>query len=570
MKNILRTLSIFLVLFTTACDLDKDLKNPNEISVEGADVNLLLNAVQLDFADFFHSAQNSVSALVRHNAMTSGFRYQTAFLPQNQDGMWYLAYQSVLINAETLIPLAKAKNLTTHVAVARLLQAYTFITLVDLFGDVPASAALKGSEGEFNPPADPGAEVYNLALRYIAEARTELAKTGVEAGGPLTRDIYYNGNRAQWAALANTLELKAWLNISTLSARASEAKAKMATLLTSDLIDTEAENFTYKWGTATVPDSRHPMYNQYYGPNAGQATGYIGTSFLFEIYRGKPDPNDPTDFNKFTQDPRWRYFVYRQVGSLRQFVTVDPKALSCTPGAAPDHYVQGNYPFCVLDPGFAGRDHGNATGTPPDPPVITAVGVYPAGGKIDNNIADSKIPATNTFFESTKRGDGANGAGITPIFMSFFTDYMKAEILARNGDFAAAKTQLAAAIDKSITQVKNFGAASGQTPTATLIPSTATYQTAVAHLYDVASDKLKVIGREFWVASWGNGVEAYNSYRRTGGPDFLQPPLQLGAGPWLRSLVYPAVYVNLNSSATAKPSDTVVKVFWDGNPETLN
>jgi hypothetical protein len=355
-----------------------------------------------------------------------------------------------------------------------------------------------------------------------------------------------------------------------LPARASEANAKIASLLTTNLIDTEGENFTYKYGTATVPVSRHPQYEQYYGPNAGQAGGYIGTAFLWELFRGKPDLSDPTDPNKFTQDPRWRYYFYRQVGSLRQLNAVDPKALGCPLGAPPDHYVAGNYPYCAFDPGFYGRDHGDASGTPPDPPVITAAGVYPSGGRVDNNTADLATPATNTYAQATKRGDGATGAGIVPIFMSFFTDFMKAEILARSGDVNGAKTQLLTAVGNSITQVKNFSTAKGQVVSPANIPSTPNYLAAVGYLYDNATDKLKIIGREMWVATWGNGLEAYNSYRRTGGPLNLQPPLQTGAGPWLRSVIYPAVYVNLNSSASQKPQDTVVKVFWDGNPETLN
>jgi hypothetical protein len=291
---------------------------------------------------------------------------------------------------------------------------------------------------------------------------------------------------------------------------------------------------------------------------------------MYEMFRGKPDPTDPADPSKFVQDPRWRYYFYRQVGSVKQLYAVDPKALGCTPGAPPDHYVAGNYPFCVFDPGFYGRDHGDASGTPPDAPVITAAGVYPAGGKVDNNVADSKTPAMNTFAVATKRGDGANGAGISPIYMSFFTDYLKAEYLARNGDDAGARVALLAAVEKSINQVKNFGALKGQTPSLANSPNIQNYLDAVAFLYDNASDKLKIVGRELWIASWGNAIEAYNGYRRTGGPDHLPPPLQTGAGPWLRSIIYPSVFVNLNSNAVQKPQDTVVKVFWDGNPATLN
>jgi hypothetical protein len=565
MKNIFYRFGFVLIFLASACDLDKDLQNPNEVSVTGADVDLLMNGVQLDFADFFNSASTTVAPLVRMTAMTGGFRYQTAIQPQTVDPIWTFAYQNVLVNAETLIPLAQEKKLTTHVAVAKILEAYTYLTLVDIFGDVPQSNALKGPEGEFNPTADPGADVYAHAITLLNEARTELAKGEEEAGAPLTRDIYYEGDRVKWNALANTLELKAWLNISMISIRAEEANARIATLLAEDLVDSEEENFTYKYGTATVPVSRHPLYNQFYGPTEGSAGGYLSNYFMHEVFRGKPDPAAPTDRSKFTQDPRWRYYFYRQVGSIVQANAVDPKSVGCSQGAIPTHYASGNYVFCTFEPGFYGRDHGDASGTPPSGPVITVAGVYPAAGLIDTN------PLSNeTFHDPTERGDGADGEGIQPIFMSFFTDFMKAEIAARAQDFVAAKDNMTNGILNSIAQVKSFAASRGQTLPVSLEPSTLSYLAAVSYLYDNAARKLDVIGKEYYIASWGNGIEAYNNYRRTGAPRNMQPTLQINPGPFFRRVVYPAAYVNLNNTATQIDVDATNKVFWDTNPDNLN
>jgi hypothetical protein len=562
MKNIFKKIAILLLVVTSfSCDLNGDLENPNEVGLSGADINLIMNSLQLDFADFFSAASDLVDPLVRMQAMTGGFRYQNAILPQDANTVWFLAYGRVLVNAKAMIPLAEAKNLTTHVAVAKILQAYVLLTLVDLFGNVPDSEALNAAGGNFNPNADPGADVYAHAIALLTEARTELAKTGTDAGLGLTRDIYYDGNRARWAALANTLEMKAWLNLSMISARQTEANNRITQLLSTDLIDTEAENFTYKYSSTTVPDSRHPLYNQYYGSVSSAANGYICNSFLYELYNGKG-----------VQDPRWRYYFYRQVGSVNpRAYAVDPKSVGCSPGAIPNHYIESNSVFCFFEPGFYGRDHGDASGTPPDSPVITCAGAYPAAGRIDNN------PTANTsYFNPTIRGQGGDGAGIQPIFMSFFTDYMKAEFLARTGNTAGAKTKLVdtstgadgGAIAKSIAQVRSFSNSKGQVLTITE-PSTANYLSAVSTLYDDATNKLKVIGREFYVACWGNGIEAYNVYRRTSAPDNFQPTLQLNPGPFFRKVVYPADYVNLNNNATQIDITITNKVFWDTNPDDL-
>ncbi len=557
MKNISKRLGIMLLFVASACQLDNDTVNPNNLTPSAADPDLLMNAIQLNFASFYSSASGNTDQLVRVNAMAGGYRYPTAITATSANGVWSLAYQSVLTNTKTLIPIAQAKTLTTHVAMAKIFEAYTYLTLVDIFNDVPRTEALLGTN--FSPKTDAATDVYTYAIGLLTEARTELAKTGTAAGTNIAAglDLYYGGSRANWTALANTLELKAWLNIRTLPARVTEADGKITTLLTSNIIDTPAEDFTFKYGITTVPDSRHPIYNQYYGNTVGTAGGYLGNYFLNEIYQGLG-----------VQDPRWRYYVYRQVGSINPANTVpafDIKALGCTPGTPPAHYVAVGAPFCVFEPGFYGRDHGDASGTPPDAPVITCAGVYPAGGRPDNNSI-----VNIAYNKPTKRGDGANGAGIEPIWMAFFTDFLKAEISARRGDPATARTQLNTAVTNSITAVKAFAVSRAQAVSpASLEPSTSAYLTAMLAAYDAAAIKTDVIGREFYIAAFGNGIEQYNSYRRTSAPRNLQPTLQTGAGPWTRSFPYPATYSTL-AGKPAKPNEQVNKVFWDGNPDTLN
>ena len=576
MKKIHKTIGVILVLLSISisCDLDQDLADPNEISVAGADVNYIMNGILLDFADFYSFASgNSVDPsetafgpdrLVRMRAMTTGYRYQTAAQAQFVDNTWEWAYSKVLVNIETVLPLLEEKTLTTQVGIAKILKAYTYLTLVDLFGDVPASAALNGPGGDFNPIADPGESIYDTAISLLGEARTELTKTGADAGPAMAAgsDVYYGGNRAAWIKLANSLELKAMLNLSLVAARTAGANARIAALIAeNNLVDTPgttfaaSESFTYKYGTASVPYSRHPLYRQYYQPTEGSASGYICNSFLAELF-----------YLKGVEDPRWRYYFYRQVGSINPKANeVDPKSVGCTEGAIPSHYATGNYEFCTFEPGFYGRDHGDASGTPPDAQVLTCTGAYPSGGR-----ADVTSITNANYYQVTKEGQGGNGAGIEPIFMTSFNDYMIAEYYARIGDNANAKTFLLSAIDKSITEVKAFCTSIGQTVPPNLQPSTTAYTDVVSAMFDAAPNKVKVIGREFYAACYGNGIEAYNIYRRTSAPDNMQPTLQINPGPFLRSLIYPAIYVNLNSEATQKDYDATVKVFWDTNPDVLN
>jgi hypothetical protein len=552
MKNLYKVISMIAFMSFMSCDLSKDLENPNDVGLSGANIDLLMNKAQTDFGLFFskiagnyNTNTRGVNQLVRMRAMTGGDTYDRAFTPQTEDDIWIDAYQNILINIETLLPIAKAKDLNVHLGVAKILKAYVLLTLVDVYGDVPYSEALTGAKAIFNPKADEGSTVYAAAIALLEEARADLKKT-TSAG--LSRDVYYGGNAAKWITLANSIELKAQLNLSASSANTAAKSAIQALLSANDLIDTDAEEFTYKYGTVSVPaNSRSVAYQDYYGVNAGTAGGYIGNYFLFHMYR---DPNLKV------QDPRWRYYFYRQVGSKARALQLDAESVPCALTPPPAHYIAEGQPFCTFEPGFFGRDHGNNDGGPPDGSSITCVGAYPHGGRVDTNNGDAN------YAVGAQLGQGGNGAGIEPIYMSWFTDFMKAEAVIRLGLSGDAKALMLSGVDKSITRVRSFSASLGQSLPAGLEPSEVTYKATLGGIFDTSSDKQDLILKEYYKSLWGNGVEAYNLYRRTGSPKRMQLTRATDGGAFVYSMIYPAVFVNLNSSVKQK-ADNSTRVFWD-------
>ncbi len=526
-------------------DLEANLDNPNEVKIDELNPETLMNLVQLEFADFVAESNIPSMELTRMMSMTGGDVYERAYQPQDQDDIWERGYQDVLSQIETLIPACEASGRNVHAGAARVMKAYVMLTMVDLFGDVPFSESSQGISN-FNPKADPGAQVYQGCITLLDEALTNLSTAPVLG---MARDIYYGGNRTKWSALARTLKLKAYMNLRLTDAG---AKAKIEELLAADIIDSDDEEFTYKYGSSDAPArSRHPQYRDMYKPQAGDADTYIGNYFMAQVYNGKG-----------VEDPRWRYYFYRQVGSITTALDDDPESVPCIFQPRPSHYPI-DVPFCSFEPGFFGRDHGNNDGIPPDTRAKTCVGSYPCAGRSDAN------NGVATYQVITVQGQGGNGAGIQPIWMANFTDFLKAEAYLTLGIAGDAKATMLNGINKSITRVRAFAGSKGQALPAGLEPSTTAYTDAVTALYDAAStdkDRLLVIGKESYIALWGNGIEAYNLMRRTGAPAGVQPMLAASPGSFIYSLLYPSDYVNLNSNATQKPNNAVTKVFWDNNP----
>lgn len=562
------------------------LNNPSAASPDAASVDLYLNNLELSMAvtdpnlatGKFYSGYDAVGniegvsdfggQLVRMEALITGNTYLNAFSPGNFDDIWQTAYTNIFKTANTLIPLAEQKQQYEHAGIAKVLKAYAMITMVDLFGDIPYIEANMGVANP-NPKQDSGRTVYTAALVLLDSAIVELAIPISVSAAP-TNDIYFNANATNWITLAKTIKLKAYVQMRLVD---NSVTSKITQLISeNDLINSSDQDFVLSFSTHNQsPDSRHPKYINNYGTDAG-AQDYIGNYFMYLL-----------DQEKGMVDPRIRYYLYRQCDDI----TNDPRlpnqttlqfALPCLFRSYPPNYPPTSNPnigftttpYCIVNKGYWGRDHLNNEGIGPDQLLRTTFGVYPAAGAFD---ADQN----NGVGQSSGRETGAKGNGIFPIWLSSFTYFIEAEsalMLNTPGDPMQLMIQ---GINASFDKVSGFPSSIGYSlptnDTSVLINAAnrQNYIDKVMALYQAApttDEKLNVIIKEYYLAAWGNGLEPYNNYRRTGKPENMQPALTPSPGSFNRSLFYPPSYVNYNKYATQKPG-TNVKVFWDNNPDNF-
>ncbi|MDY8134432.1 SusD/RagB family nutrient-binding outer membrane lipoprotein [Aquimarina sp. 2201CG5-10] len=565
-KQFIRPIILFmlaLVGFTSCETTELDLlQNPNDVTEENLDPEFLFNNIQLGFNGFVQTVAGDASftsQVTRSFAMTGGNQYQNAFAPIGFNGIWSSAYAGILQDIKALEPVAQEQGLTYHLGASKIMRAYVLVTLVDLFGDVPYSEALQGNDN-LNPMEDAQTDVYIAALNDIDEAITTLAtETAVLPGD----DMFFAKNnggsvdadlQANWITAAKTLKLRILNNIRLNGSAVNiNVTTEINTLLTeNDLIDTPAEDWQFNYGNTRLnPNSRHPGYNRYY---ENGAAGYMSNYLMWTMI-----------FEKGLDDPRLRYYFYRQDNNANG---EDIFTLGCGDGrqSPPGHYASVTsifnttpVPFCTADPGrgYWGRDHGDNGGIPPDNQQRTVYGVYPAGGLFDENQDD----------DVQNDGEDGNllGEGITPVLLTSYVNFIKAESALMSGTTGDARAFLEAGIRASIDKVVNFDA---QIVGNALAPTTATidaYVNFVLAAYDTAdtNGRLDIIMKEYQIAAFGNGLEVYNGYRRTGFPSNYQPTLEPNSGDYYRSALYPANYVNVNVNATQK--ERTEQVFWDTN-----
>lgn len=645
------------VAIATSCSLDLR-QDPNAVQPNQVLPSLMLNSIQRQMTSFFEGASGVGQGLTRQ-INRGGTIYFNTISPEGFNGVWSTAYADVLQDVNSLLSLSvpdKTKpneRYARHMGIARIIQAYTIMSLVDMFGKVPFSEAFQG-ELNFNPVLDEQLDLYNLALVMLDSAKLDLTTnvtTATPPGylspiAPAFFDMYYGGGAVatsiaspRWIKLANTLKLKIYLNMRKDPASVALAETQINALINDitptggligydvnhvalPLVGGQTENFIFRYGTTiTDPAARHPSFAGQYPGGGGD---YQSNWLMWSMLHGYDAVQ-----NGAAGDPRLRFYFYRQ----RTANSNSTNEIRCVGEAPPTHYpaasggdiidnlAAGRFPmgtgathptndpsdvawtrtFCYPSSiGYWGRDHINPEGIPPDGLLRTAYGPYPVGGRYDNNNG-----------VSVAQTQGMQGAGMAPIMMRSYVNFMLAEAqlyLNLTGNARTAAAYFNDGMAQSFADVRTWattgtlgttsvGAAPNEGSVINTAYNVGTYNSDFAAYMVSANaafadamnsvnfptdwptglvagttpedEAMNYVAREFWIASFGNGIESYNMYRRNAMPTGLQPVLSPTPGPFPRSYWYPANTANLNNQVTQK-GDLTQRVFWDTNTTNLD
>jgi len=546
--NYINPLSILTILFAiliSGCEtfeLDESLQSdPSFLTPTEANLDLVLNEVQIRFVralNFNEDNEDGInvraSETVRMTHLFGTYTGPFSLTQANINDIWTDFYTESLKNAELVINEGTTSGLQGHVGIAKLITAYSYVMLVDTFGDVPFTEALKADQGIFEPIADDGSFIYEQMFALINNAKTDIQASDA-AGNMPSNDLFYGGDADKWIKLANTLQLKMLVQTRLVD---NDVTSKINTLLNQPLIDSKEDDFEFQYTTNNSPfDSRHPYYTINY--DSGGADDYMNSNYVNLMLNDK-------GFN----DPRLRYYFYRQTDE-------EPTGdnLPCEDAVITN--------FCYVGNLYWTRDHGDNLGVPPDGLQRSTYGLYPIGGAFDGDT-----------FTSVNNTPGAQGAGIFPIMLSSYVKFLRAEAaLTETTADDAPRDLLEAAINDSMDKVLTFDESQVVANFAASDMDVENYVNEVLSRYDAAANddaRLDIIMLEYYIALWGNGIEAWNNFRRTSKPSVLMTTATSvlpSPGAFPRSFFYPTISTNLNSKI--EPRMVTDKVFWDANTDEL-
>jgi hypothetical protein len=251
-------------------------------------------------------------------------------------------------------------------------------------------------------------------------------------------------------------------------------------------------------------------------------------------------------------DPRLRYYFFRQNAT-----------------ATVGNGNNGN--------GYFGRFTGDPTGVPNDNARRTTVGVYPSGGLYDNG-AINNLPATHVFLTNTNTTptfkvvgnlDGS-GAGILPYITNAMVKFILAEAALTLNTPGDASQLLEEGIKENLKSINSVSSTAGNSAPLMSTVTIDNFAAKIADEFNNASetDKLNIVMTQKYIAMYGNGMEVYNDYRRTGFPVLPAPQAPLNTFPLRLAYSITELASNTNVSANADALQTAQQttpVFWDQN-----
>ena len=213
MKYFNKTQLIFAGLFLivsllSSCtkDFEELNKNPNSPVVVPA-INIFTNAQQ-------RAVDRQLGGWMQHTYLGPWSQQwckvqyidEDRYMPRDMSGEFQNPYIFELKNLTIVMEKAAEEENEDLVAAAKVLRAWVFLYITDVWGDVPYSEALKGFdvEASLTPKYDKQADIYAALLAQLEEANVAFSSSGDVGSG----DLIYGGDPTSWRKLANSLKLR--------------------------------------------------------------------------------------------------------------------------------------------------------------------------------------------------------------------------------------------------------------------------------------------------------------------------------------------------------------------------
>lgn len=279
--------------------------SPNFVFTNALNTTVNNEVAQNDLGSYFSGQRTQSSSYI---LSTNIFAYQFS----NSDFNFYDPIYNNLEDYQYVINNADANKQSFLKGPSKVMKAYLFQKLVDLYGNVPFTEALKGA-ANLAPKFDNQKAIYEALIPLIDSAIIDL-KANAFPGSFQSSDIsLFNGNTTKWIRFANSLKLRILIRQSRIVGRDTYiiTEIKKAVAEGSGFLGA-GEDVGVNPGYLASAGKQNPFYDTYGYSETGSTRGLARyprpTQFLFDqlisrddtfrlkriaYAKGGEDPNNP-------------------------------------------------------------------------------------------------------------------------------------------------------------------------------------------------------------------------------------------------------------------------------------
>ncbi len=542
-------------------DINKD---PDRLPDSNAPLEQLLTSAQVNLgfeggSDMFRYTtliMQQMSGMASSPNQTFEY-YRYNITGSDQNNVWSSMNATTLNDLELIIKQGGASPYYT--GVAKLLKAYEYAQMVDIWGKIPYTEAQQLT-GNMQPHYDDDAAIYTNLFVLINGAITDLNATSSVLTPGSNSVIYTNGGnftnaKAQWIKFANTLKLRLYLHYSKKDPAFSNAQLTALINSGAAFFASNADNFSMAF--YDVANQRSPIS----AFEVSRPNYLFCDAQMLGMMNAKNDPRRPYYFTSF---PYQGIPLPATVNTSAATAAGNVLTFASTAGITTNMVIVGtNIPANTVSTAVTATTvtlSNNVTGAG----VAAGAAIITAPNQFTGVSATSPPPAPNNNYSRIHtflRGNVTAGtappftySGTAPQRMLTFAEYnfIRAEAALRGAPgsaqafFTAGITASLQEVGVSAQQISEYLAANG-----TLSGSTA--------------QQIQQVIEEKYIALFGVSTEPWTDWRRTGFPALNIPANAINAtGGVPRTLFYPQSEIDLNPNNPGQKSSSLQdRVFWD-------
>ncbi len=327
-----------------SCNEFLDVNDPNPNSATFSTPELVLPQATAYVASNFVSYHGHGARLVGYHVNAGGYggwgdTFTYEYTTASFTGFFNNAYDNILdleyvITASTEEDGSLNPDYVNFFGAAKILKAYLYMNLVDLYNDVPYTEGARG-KSFVTPKYDEAEDVYRGISAELDEAIAAIKSQAVTR--PLaSADVLFGGNMNRWIQFANTIKLKLYVQAHGEGVFSGAPSISPEGFLTDDALVNP--------GYERANGKQNPTWNSYHSTYTATAQVAFGRQWL-------PSRYAVTFYNgSKIDDPK------RGAATYRQFPSVPVNHLGNTP--TPDNLptvagTLGSSPFYIGTPGAA-------------------------------------------------------------------------------------------------------------------------------------------------------------------------------------------------------------------------